>query len=78
MLWSIAMIEVDDNVPVPTRPARVQKYPIPTLQVGQSFFVKGGKLKSIRSQLWAWRRRLPDRMFICRQVEGGVRVWRTV
>jgi hypothetical protein len=54
---------------------RREKYPWSQLDVGQSFFVKGGALRSMSSTASHAGRR-NGKKFIARDAEGGIRVWR--
>ena len=68
-------IAIDDGIPVPEdrrSAGRTERYPFSKLKVGQSFFVPG--IKTIG--LTAVKKRTGF-AFVLRQVEGGVRVWRT-
>ena len=71
------VIEIEDGVPMPKYPTKPNKYPFDGLKVGQSFFVPG--LVTV-TQLGGSRhhaaRKFPDRKFIARVMDGGVRMWR--
>lgn len=54
---------------------RRSKYPWSELDVGQSFFVEGGALRSMGSTASHAGRRSAKK-FLVRAAEGGVRVWR--
>jgi len=70
------MIRVDTDVPMPPhRLAPNQRYPWHQLEVGHSFFVPNGNVKSL--QCSASKRKAKGEAYIARTVEGGVRVWRT-
>ena len=72
---------IDRNEPIPeTRAAgRPDQYPWACLAVGDSFLVPSSevKAKSVRSAVSRANSRYPDKRFISRSVDGGVRVWRT-
>jgi hypothetical protein len=71
------MIEIEKNIPLP--PERHCKYPFEKLEIGDSFFICGGKIGSISSSKGQFIKTTAigkDRQFTCRQIEGGVRVWR--
>jgi hypothetical protein len=70
------MIAIEKNVPVPTESAKA-KYPFRTMVVGDSFFVESDTKGRTVTKLLSATRNYPDRKFTARQVEGGVRVWRT-
>ena len=65
-------IEVSKDVPLP-EPKR--RYPYGVMDVGESFFVNGGKLQVVCNANYRAGKRL-DRKFIARCEESGVRVWR--
>lgn len=82
------MIKIDKGVPMPTAATagRVKQYPFAEMDVGDSFFVatQGGDIRKtqvrIAGNASAARRAnkaCAGRKFATRQVEGGVRVWRT-
>ena len=70
-------ISIDEKVPFPVRKRKGAplKYPWRELPVGGSFFVKDGKLLSFRSMCGV-RGRIDGNTYRCREVEGGIRVWR--
>ena len=63
--------KIEDGIPIP-KPR--QQYPWLKMRVGQSFFVPGGKTKSLGSIDYA--RKKTGFKFTARTVEGGVRIWR--
>lgn len=73
------MFKIEKDVPVakisggPGRP-RDSKYPFDLMDVGDSFFVDTDK--SSGHIVAQGNKRHPDRKFVSRTVEGGVRVWR--
>lgn len=69
---------IDKDTPVPKQvgAGRKMKYPFESMQVGDSFFMKDAKGKTISRICGSHGKRL-SRRFISRTVEGGVRVWRT-
>lgn len=70
--------KIEDGYAIPAeRQPRVRraKYPWNELEVGQSFFVGGARLRSMSSTASHAGRRT-GRKFIVRNAEGGVRVWR--
>jgi len=76
---------VENKVPLPERKrsgkAFKSKYPFAQMAVGDSFFVPNGKLSTIVSTVHIWNKRIRKAnntyaKFICREVDGGVRVWR--
>ncbi len=69
-------IEDGYAIPAARQPrTRRAKYPWAELEVGQSFFVEGGLLRSMSSTASHAGRR-SGRKFIVRTADGGVRVWR--
>ena len=69
------MYPIEDNFPIPESKGRRPRYPIRSLEVGQSFMVPGGNQKSLTS-CTDWVRKQTQRRFSVRVVDGGVRVWR--
>ena len=67
------MITIEDDVPLPTPKTH---YPFHEMEVGQSFFVAGGRMRTVSPALSAHSRRHPPKRFTLRVVDGGVRVWR--
>ena len=65
-------MEVSKDVPVP--PDWV--FPFEVMEVGDSFFVDGGKLQVVCNNNYRTGKKL-DRKFIARCEKEGVRVWRT-
>lgn len=69
------MFAIEKNVPMSSTIGRPPKYPLRKMEPGDSFFVERGDRKSISvsvsrlSKETGW-------IFRCRQVDGGVRVWR--
>jgi len=70
------MYAVETGVPIPRRKQWSQKYPWHDLGVGHSFFVADGNLKSLRASASMQKTRTGHR-YLVREVEGGVRVWRS-
>lgn len=69
---------IDKGIPVPKQvgTGRKNKYPFDALEVGDSFFVKDAKVKTLSRTCGSHGKRL-SRRFISRTVEGGARVRRT-
>lgn len=70
--------KIEDGYAIPAeRQPRVRraKYPWNELEVGQSFFVEGARLRSMSSTASHAGRRT-GRKFIVRNADSGVRVWR--
>lgn len=72
-----AMYQIDTNVPVPGRRKWSIKYPWHSMEVGDSFLVPDGNLKSLRASA-SIQKRKTNREYMVRAVEGGVRIWRTL
>lgn len=70
---------IEQGVPMPNTDTngKRSKYPFQDMQVGDSFFIAGGKSAGLAATArnWAVRNRVQHR-FLVRTVEGGVRVWR--
>ena len=68
---------IEKGIPVPkmTGAGRKTKYPFESMQVGDSFFVKDGTVKTLSRSCGIYGKRL-NRKFTSRTVEGGARVWR--
>jgi hypothetical protein len=66
-------LEISRDVPLPPHKRR---YPYRVMEVGDSFFVEGGKLQVVCNNNYRTGKKL-DRKFIARREQEGVRVWRT-
>lgn len=72
------MFKVEKSVPLPVVRAN-SVYPFAAMEVGDSFFVAVDdpkKASSIRACSSTFGKK-NSKKFSCKQVEGGVRVWRT-
>ena len=70
------MYQIETGIPIPARKREWSvKYPWHQLEIDQSFFIKGGKLKSIQSSASQQKART-GKKYTVRQIDGGVRVWR--
>ena len=69
------MCKIEKNVPIPDVHSKKRKYPLPQMEVGDSFFIKGTK-KNITGSINFFRIKHPEREFTIRKVDAGVRVWR--
>jgi hypothetical protein len=69
---------IEKGIPVPKQvgAGRKNKYPFDAMEVGDSFFIKDGKVKTLSRSCGTYGKRL-ERKFTSRTVEGGARVWRT-
>ena len=71
------MYEIEKNVEMPRlRAGKEPKYPFENMEVGDSFFVEGGNLPSIRSSAAYARKRYNAGKFKSTEMDGGVRCWR--
>ena len=68
------VIGVEAGVPMPTVRSR-NVYPYKTMAVGDSFFVRDGKLQIVCNANWKNGKKL-GRKFAARREADGVRVWR--
>ena len=68
--------KVDKNVKVPARAGRSSKYPFATMAIGESFLVENGSPKSLAGVAYQSGKKL-NMKFTYRNVDGGVRIWRT-
>jgi len=72
------MFDIETNIPIPAKRREWSvKYPWHVLDVGQSFFVPDGNFKSMLS-LASRAKGRTGKKYLVREVDGGVRVWRTV
>jgi len=69
-----ASFKVERDIPPP--PSR-SKYPFGEMEVGDSFLVPGIKTSAEISSAVNYRKSRYGENYICRAVDGGVRVWRT-
>lgn len=76
------MVKIDKDVPIPapgsSRAGRLPVYPLRSMEVGDSFYIKGNaaKRESVRSAAYHHARTHGGK-YTCRSDEFGVRVWRT-
>jgi hypothetical protein len=89
----VSELTIEKGVPIPdiTRPGRTPKYPIPFLDVGESFFVAGANTNSIHSAIRRHQEsdKGKGKEFTVRSLaevvkgeedkgeQAGIRVWRT-
>lgn len=71
------MYKIEKDIPIPPkgRPKGTYKYPFVFMEVGDSFFVKGGLMKRISVSARGYSIRTGHK-YASRTVPGGVRVWR--
>ena len=73
------LYKIDSNVPMPAPRAKERKYPLDSLDVGQSFFVPGVEMASVSGSISKGARQMKIKCQCRAVVEGGVsgvRVWR--
>ena len=75
------MYKIEADIPIPVAvkkggAGRKPKYPFAELQVGESFLVPGKTTDKFGATVTLARKRT-GRNFTTRNVEGGVRIWRT-
>lgn len=75
------MFEIEAGVPLPAAKAddrrRNLKYPFHDMEIGSSFLANGQrKMGSAHKAMYAYNHRNKGRRLICREVEGGLRIWR--
>lgn len=72
-------IRISRNTPLPPnpeRPGRVQVYPWPDMQHGDSIHVVGDQaIKTARASAAYYRRKNPGRKVVSRKEGKGVRMW---
>ena len=67
-------LQIEKDVPIVM--SKRMTYPYKEMDVGDSFFVPNGKMQTLSNANWRVGKKLGVK-FTARQVEGGVRVWRT-
>lgn len=71
-------MKIEKNIPlVAAKPPRERVYPFADMSIGDSLFFEGIDHKSnpaSAARKWSQRH---DQKFSCRNVEGGLRIWRT-
>lgn len=70
------MIKIDKDIPIPEIiKGRKSKYPINEMEVGDSFFIEGGKV-SITSSLNQKLSRVGKKRLVGKIEGTGLRIWR--
>ena len=74
---------IEKNMPIPQKDIRKEKYPLDSMDVGDSFFIQSdkkdiAKMRNSVSSATTYKAFKTEMKFCVRSVEGGVRVWRTV
>lgn len=67
--------KIEKGIPIPPKP-NYTKYPWRDMDVGDSFYVAGKTIHTIRGSMVNANKRI-NREFVARQEGDGVRVWRT-
>lgn len=75
-------MKIEKNIPIPPKRIGANAYPLKSMDIGDSFHVPVVKseVAKVRAGLIASVRycKLQTAMnFVCRSVDGGLRVWRT-
>ena len=72
----LTMFEIEKGIEIPEARAGKRTYPWQEMEIGDSFFVKGGTYDQLNSATsYAGSRR--NKKFVVRVVPEGVRIWRT-
>ena len=66
------MYKIEKNIPIPNI-----KYPFAELEIGDSFYVEGGRnvTSAVRVAAFTFAKKT-NTSFVTRTVENGVRIWR--
>lgn len=67
---------IEKGIPVPPE-KDTKKYPFKEMQIGDSFFIPGAKTSAVISGPITYRKTRYREQYMCRCVDGGLRVWRT-
>ena len=68
-------MKIDKHIDMPEEKKRLN-LPYDKMEVGDSFFREGDERLGMFCNLnWRWGKRL-HRKYVCRKVDGGIRVWR--
>lgn len=70
------MYKIEKGVPIPDRRLKIIKYPWETMDIGDSFFVEGKHTRNLTGAAHNYGKN-HNKIFSCRTVNNGVRVWRT-
>lgn len=65
--------KIEKGIPAP---AKRGKYPFAEMEVGDSFLVPGAATSAEISSAVSYRKNRYQEQYICRSVDGGLRVWR--
>jgi hypothetical protein len=77
--WEIEVasaFKIEKGIPAPPA-SRAAKYPFAEMEIGDSLLIPGIKSSAEISSSISYRKNRYRENYICRAVEGGVRVWRT-
>ena len=74
----IERYRIESDIPLPSGVRRARRYPFKDMKIGDSFLVKDRKAASVMSAVRRFMRQEGNgRAFTTRNVDGGVRCWRT-
>jgi hypothetical protein len=68
--------EIEKGVEMPPDKRKTSKYPFEKMEVGDSFFVPEKTAISLQSTCSLYKQKTGYK-FILREVDGGVRIWRS-
>lgn len=77
----MTLYEIEKDVPLSAKlyaensGDATRKYPFPDMEVGDSIFAPEDKARKVRYAAYAYGK-VHGLKFLCRTVDGGVRVWR--
>lgn len=64
--------QIETNIPVQASRAN---YPFARMRVGDSFLADGPDAKKVQVAAYKWAK-VNQKKMLCRNVEGGIRIWR--
>jgi hypothetical protein len=70
-----AKYRIERGIPAPAD-GRKSQYPFDEMEPGDSFFIPGMKSSAEISSSVSYRKNRYQEKYVCRAVEGGLRVWR--
>lgn len=68
--------KIEKGIPAPAH-KRAHKYPLADMEVGDSFLIPDAKTSAEISSSISYRKNRYGEQYVCRVVDGGLRVWRT-
>lgn len=69
------MVEIEHNIPIPTKAKKTRVYEFGNMKVGDSLFVEGKSGVSMRSAAVFFKKDHPGWDYTSREMDGGVRLW---